>query len=177
MVKGAARKPFTDRGSLKRQSCAASSIQKRRDEAKNEDGFCLHTRGRGKPWGTAGQTRGCGLRTLFRVFRPLASRGRRWGMQRCEVTCGTSGRHMNVRTNTDACVSSNLAYLFISESRPPETRCLGPAFLPPALLGAEMSTCAAVHAPPRECSRLSRQYLQTACCVPGLLRGCSSSFL
>ena len=57
------------------------------------------------------------------------------------------------------------------------TRCLGPAFLPPALLGAEMSTCAVVHAPPRECSRLSRQYLQTACCVPGLLRGCSSSFL
>ena len=128
VVKGAARKPFTDRGSLKRQSCAASSIQKRRDEEKNEDGFRLHTRGRGKPWGTAGQTRGCGLHTLFRLFRRLASRGRRWGMQGCEVTCGTSGRHVNVRTNTDACVSSNLAYLFISESRPPDDAVSGTCF-------------------------------------------------
>lgn len=73
-------------------------------------------------------------------------------------------------------LATSLARLSRNQDRQ-TTRCLGPAFLPPARLGAEMSTCAAVHAPSRECSRLSRQYLQTACCVPGLLRGCSSSFL
>lgn len=58
LVKAAARKSRADQGSLEMQSCVVSGIQKCWNEVKNENGFCLNTRGRGKPWGATRQTAG-----------------------------------------------------------------------------------------------------------------------
>ena len=74
LVKAAARKSRADQGSLEMQSCVVSGIQKCWNEVKNENGFCLNTRGRGKPWGPPDRQRGCGRHTLL-SFPPSRLKG------------------------------------------------------------------------------------------------------
>lgn len=124
------------------QSCVVSSIQKCWNEVKNENGFCLNTRGRGKPWGATRQTAGL-WEAHASVFSAVSPQGD--GARGCRDAKSRAGLQGAAWMSGPVLILVSLATSLIHLSRNHDRqtmRCLGPDFLWPALRRAERSTCA-----------------------------------
>ena len=129
------------------QSCVVSSIQKCWNEVKNENGFCLNTRGRGKPWGATRQTAGL-WEAHASVFSAVSPQGD--GARGCRDAKSRAGLQGAAWMSGPILILVSLATSLIHLSRNHDRqtmRCLGPDFLWPALRRAERSTCAFIRSP------------------------------